>query len=482
MSESVLVQKEQKYIKGKEFILYLIAVFFYTMMTGTVGSYRNDYLVNVLTLPDSSVSLFNTLTSVIPFILNFFIAMYIDGRKTGKGGKFRPLALLVAIPAGIFLILSFWAPKGITGSTLMIYLVTVAVAWAVCTNFGDCVNKVAIVMTPNMKERDTVISFRSIVSAVGNSAPLVVELVIAFMVKDKAVRYIAVASLCSVFGIITMLLGMKTVRERITYNNEKKNPIEGFGDVLKNKYAWTIIISEFLKSFRGVSTYMGIFLAEALLGPGKFLLFGLPTGIGTAVGMLAINFLLKKFNSKQLYIASGIYSVIANTAAFAVGYTYFKNPSSALQIIFVAFLFLIGLQFGASNLLPTMFQADVLETIELKTGKRLDASLPFVIGIGTMISGTIASALAPTILYGTKVPIIEYIQAVDGVAQEQSLHTKVMLLFFYTIVHGLMMFLAGVPFFFYKLTGKTKEDIHNAVLAQREKLASNDDSEAKGTE
>lgn len=415
------------------------------------------------------MSLFNTLTSIIPFILNFFIAMYIDGRKTGKGGKFRPLALLVAIPTGIFLILSFWAPKGIAGSTLMIYLVTVAVAWAVCTNFGDCVNKVAIVMTPNMKERDTVMSFRGIVSAVGNSAPLVVELVIAFMVKDKAIRYIAVASLCSVFGIITMLLGMKTVRERITYSNQRKNPIAGYADVLKNKYAWAIIVSEFLKNFRGVSTYMGIFLAEALLGPGKFLLFGLPTGIGTAVGMLVINFLLKKFNSKVLYIASGIYSVLINTAAFAVGYIYFKSPSPILQIVFVVFLFLIGLQFGASNLLPTMFQADVLEDIELKTGKRLDASLPFVIGIGTMISGTIASAAAPMVLYGTKVPIIEYVQAIDGVSQDQSLHTKVMLLFFYTVVHGLMMFLAGVPFFFYKLTGKTKEDIHTAVLAQRER-------------
>lgn len=471
MSESVLIQKDQKHINGKEFILYLVAVFFYTMMTGTVGSYRNDYLVNVLALPDNSVSLFNTLTSVIPFVLNFFIAMYIDTRKTGKGGKFRPLAILVAIPTGIFLVLSFWAPKGITGSLLMIYLVTVAVAWAVCTNFGDCVNKVAIVMTPNMKERDTVMSFRGIVSAVGNSAPLVVELVLAFMVKDKDLRYIGVASLCGVCGIITMLLGMKTIRERITYSNEKKNPVEGYADVLKNKYAWVIIVSEFLKSFRGVSTYMGIFLAEALLGPGKFLLFGLPTGIGTAVGMLVINFLLKKFNSKQLYIASGIYSVIANCIAFAVGYTYFKSPSSVLQIIFVATLFLIGLQFGASNLLPTMFQADVLEDIELKTGKRLDASLPFVIGIGTMISGTIASALAPIILYGKKVPIIEYVQAIDGVSQEQSLHTKIMLLFFYTIVHGLMMFLAGVPFFFYKLTGNTKDTVHNAVLAQREKLA-----------
>lgn len=480
MSESTISQSDKKYLKPKEFVLYLVAVFFYTMMTGAVGSYRNDYLVNVLTLPENSVTLFNTLTSIIPFILNFFITMYIDGRRTGKGGKFRPLALLVAVPAGIFLVLSFWAPKGITGTTLMIYLVTVAVAWAVCTNFGDSVNKVAIVMTPNMKERDTVMSFRGIVSAVGNSAPLVVELVLAFMVKDKGLRYIGVASLCSVCGIITMLLGMKTVRERITYSNEKKNPIVGFGDVLKNKYAWTIIISEFLKSFRGISTYMGIFLAEALLGPGKFLLFGLPTGIGTTVGMLVINFLLKKFNSKVLYIASGIYSVIANTIAFAIGYIYFTSPSPVLQIVFVASLFLIGLQFGASNLLPTMFQADVLEDIELKTGKRLDASLPFVIGIGTMISGTIASALAPQVLYGTKVPIIEYVQAVDGVAQDQSLKTKIMLLFFYTVVHGLMMFLAGVPFFFYKLTGKTKEDMHNAVLEKRKQFEL--ENKAKETE
>lgn len=467
----------KKHLKTNEFILYLVAVFFYTMMTGAVGSYRNDYLVNVLALSSDNVTLFNTLTAIIPFVLNIFITIYIDGRKVGKGGKFRPLALLVAIPTGIFLVLSFYAPSALTGTMLMIYLVTVAVAWAVCTNFGDTVNKVAIVLTPNLKERDTVMSFRGIVSAVGNSAPLVVELVIAFMVKDKGLRYILVASLCSVFGIITMLLGMKTVRERITYSNEKKNPVEGFADILKNKYSWTIIFSEFLKSFRGVSTYMGVFLAEALLGPGKFLLFGLPTGIGTAVGMLVINFLLKKFNSKQLYIASGIYSVFANIVAFGIGYTYFKSPSPVLQIVFVASLFLIGLQFGASNLLPTMFQADVLETIELKTGKRLDASLPFIIGIGTMISGTIASALAPQVLYGTKVPIIEYVQAVDGVAQEQSLHTKIMLLFFYTIVHGIMMFLAGVPFFFYKLTGKTKEDIHNAVLAQREKLAETEKSD-----
>ena len=37
-------------------------------------------------------------------------------------------------------------------------------------------------------------------------------------------------------------------------------------------------------------------------------------------------------------------------------------------------------------------------------------------------------------------------------------------------MHGIMMFLAGVPFFFYKLTGKTKEDFHNALLEKRAQM------------
>lgn len=477
-SEIKLNVQDKKHIKPAEFIAYLVAVFFYTNMTGMVGSYRNAYLVDVLKITDSQASLFNVLTSIIPFILNFFIAMYIDGRSVGKKGKFRPLVLLAAIPSGILLVLSFWVPKGLTGTLLMIYLVTIAIGWAVATNFGNQINSMAAVLTPNLKERDTVMSFRGIVSAVGNSAPLVIVLVIAIFVKDASTQYIIGAALCGVVGILTMLFGIKMTRERIAYDNEKKNPLEGYADVLKNKYAWAIIVSEFLKSFRGIANYMGVFLAAALLGSSsKFLLFGLPTGIGTAVGMLVINFLLKKFNSKILYIASGIYSVIINTAAFAVGYIYFKSPSPVLQILFIIFLFLIGLQFGASNLLPTMFQADVLEDIELKTGKRLDASLPFVIGIGTMISGTIASGLAPKILYGAN-SICGYVQGLeDGTGQ--SLKTKIWMLFFYTIFHGLMMFLAGVPFFFYQLTGKTKDEVHQAVLEKRKAY---DNSSENGTE
>lgn len=474
MDSTALYSENKKHVKVSEFIFYLMGVFFYTTMTGTVGANRHTYLVNVLKLEESQMSLFNAIVGIVPFVLNFFIAMYIDGRKMGKGGKFRPLALLVAIPMGVVMMLTFIAPPGISGTVLMVYVLTIAILWSVLCTFGNSINMVAVVMTPNMKERDQVMSFRSIASAVGNSAPMLFLLIIGLIWKDnEGLQYIICAGFCGVIGIITMLLGMNLVRERVTYTKERQNPLIGFKDVLTNKYAWTIIISEFLKSFRGISTFMEGFLAIAIIGdPSKKIFILLPVGIGTAVGMLVINFLLKKFNAKVLYIASGIYSVCANIVAFTIGYFYFKNQNPALVVAFIVCLFLIGLQFGASNLLPLMFQADVLEDIELKTGKRLDASFPFVISIGTLISGTIASTVAPLILYGEN-SIIQYIQPTDLIPNpEQSINTKILLLFFYTIVHGLMMFLAGVPFFFYKLTGKTKEDIHNAVIEQREKLKS----------
>lgn len=477
--------QEKKYVNIKEFIVYLFAVFFYTNMTGMVGSYRSAYLVNVLQLSSGEVSLFNILVNIIPFVLGFFITMYIDGRRPGKAGKFRPIAMMIAIPCGVLLVLSFWAPPGLSGTLLMVYVTTVAVLWAVATNFGDTINKVANVMTPNLGERDTVLSFRSICSAVGNSAPLVIVLVIGLIWEKEGTQYIISAALCAVVGTILMLVGAKSIKERVSYSTERKNPVIGIKDVLVNKHAWSILISEFLKNFRQIATYMGTFMAAALLGStSKYLLFGLPTGIGTAVGMLVINFLLKKFNSKVLYIASGIYSVLINGAAFAVGYIYFKNPSPVWQILFIVFLFLIGLQFGASNLLPSMFQADVIEDIEVKTGKRLDATLPFVIGIFTMISGTIAQALAPEILYGDSIiGVIGYIQPTKAVPNPiQSFDTKVTMLFFYTVFHGIMMFLAGVPFFFYKLTGKTKEEMHQKALAMRKKYETENENETADNE
>lgn len=104
-------------------------------MTGFIGKYRNAFLVDVVQISNKHSSLFSVITSIVPYILNFFIVMYIDGRSIGKSGKFRPLVMLAAVPMGILLFLSFWVPKGITDTLLMIYIITVSVLWSVLNTF-----------------------------------------------------------------------------------------------------------------------------------------------------------------------------------------------------------------------------------------------------------------------------------------------------------------------------------------------------------
>lgn len=462
-------EKLDKLVPTRELIIFLMGTFFLTTMQGMLLNYRQAYLVNVLELESKQVGFINSFCTIASFFINFFLMMIIDRPPKDGHNKFKPFVRIWAIPTAVLTVLLFWTPSFIprTGVIIVAYLICLQVVYNIANTFAGTLNNIAVVISPNSGERDTALTWRGIVNAIGNSAPLVVVAVAGVITDDEGLQYLGSAIACAVVCTCVMLLACSMVKERVTYSVTRKNPLEGYLDILSNKYAWIVLLSEFLKNFRGIANYMGIFLAAALLGStSKYILLGLPTGIGTFVGMLIVKALLNKFNSKQIYIASGVYSVLANTLAFTIGTIYFKTGSSALQIVFVLSLFLIGLQFGASNLLPAMFQADILEDIELKTRKRLDASLGFVCSIGSTISGAIATGVAPLILYGDS-SIIQYIQPQEGVYPDQTLHTKIMLLFFYTIFHGLMMLLAGVPFFFYSLTGARKQEIHEAVLQNR---------------
>ncbi len=86
MGNKIKNPNQVKYVDNKEFIFYLAAIFFYTMMTGIVGSYRQDYLVNVIKLSEDQTSFYNSFLSVAGFVLSFFYAMIIDNHKITING------------------------------------------------------------------------------------------------------------------------------------------------------------------------------------------------------------------------------------------------------------------------------------------------------------------------------------------------------------------------------------------------------------
>lgn len=465
-----------------EFAMYLAMAFFFTNMQGMVGGFRQAYLVDVLGLESAAVGNINAVCSVAGFVLSFFYAMLVDRAPKPGRDKFRPLVLMSAVPAGVFTVLMFYTPGWIRPEhvALMIaYQCVMTVLKDAANFFAGTMNQIAVVISPDHRERDKVLSFKAISSAIGNSAPLVVVLVAGLLkepgiLSGDAMVYFASAVLCALASTVTLLTGVRIVKERVAYSAERVNPLLGFRDILQNQYTWIVLLSETVKGLRNVAGYMGVFLAAALLGDAsKFILFGLPTGIGTFVGMLVVNALLKRLDSRRIYILSGVYSIVANGGAFAVGAMSFRYPDKAAwQIAFFAFLFLIGLQFGASNLLPNLFKSDVLEDLEAKTHKRLEASLDFFVSIGTTASGALVGFLSPRILYGSSaLNFIHYVQQAQGVYLPQSQSTKIRLLGVYTMVQGTFMLLGALPYLFYKLTGARKAQVHEEVLQYRDSIA-----------
>ncbi|MCL2107018.1 MAG: MFS transporter [Oscillospiraceae bacterium] len=491
--ENAITEQKKKFVGSKELIVYLISLFLYNNMAQVIGNgMRNKYLLTIM--EPRHVSTVNLVLGILGYFLPFVYAMVIDRTPKEGKAKFIPLITFSIIPAGIFTVLMFYTPGVLLNSgiveLMIIYQIVIAVAHGASHAFAGTIDKMSVVLTPDTQERDKIINFRGISSAISASAPLVVVAVVGLLKKPGILKgdqgvWLVTAIASSIVGVLMVLWGMRVVKERVTYSHQRKNPLVGLVDVIKNKYARILLYSEFLKNFRNVSNFVMIFLATVLLGDStKMVLFGLPTGIGTAVGMIIVHAMLKKFNAKQIIMISGVYSLLANALTFGVGYLAFQHEGEPLyQILFFAALFPIGLQFGASNLLPHLFKADILEDLELKTHKRLESTLDFVTGLGSNVSGIIVNSIMPLVLSGAAAGIgaalnyIQYIQPVNGVEQLQTDSTKIRLLLFYTIGQGIFQLLCAFPFFFYKLTGKRKEVIHEQVLAYRESIAAEQEDE-----
>jgi Na+/melibiose symporter-like transporter len=178
-----------KYVPNKEFLTFLACAFFFTTMQGVAGNYRRSYLVDTLLLDENAVSAISTVTAAVSFALSFFFAMLVDrAPKPGKD-KFRPLVWLSAIPAGIFAVLMFWTPGIFSELSIVLmiaYQCVVVVAYNASCYFAGVFSHIAAVITPELRERDKIMSFRSIASAVGNSAPLVVVAVLGLLKANPA--------------------------------------------------------------------------------------------------------------------------------------------------------------------------------------------------------------------------------------------------------------------------------------------------------
>ncbi len=273
--------------------------------------------------------------------------------------------------------------------------------------------------------------------------------------------------------VIFVMIFFANNKERVPYTSEKVSLGESIKLVFTNKNLLMVSLTKLAGFGRGVYGTVSLYIAIYLLGSkGLKLALMLPMGIGTAVGMLIVKAVLKKFSTKKTFIIFCIYGAVITCNSVYL----FQRASALIQTLVVPFLilnFFCGLQHGNTNVTPNIMIADCVDEMEYKTGKRQEGLAYAGYGLFSKIASAFTKYLGPFLVYTWSQYQFSNDPNVAYASQNDTVLSRFLMV--YTIIPAIFVLLQGVPILFYDMVGEKKARI-TAALA--EKRASEDAADA----
>ncbi|MBR6360856.1 MAG: MFS transporter [Clostridia bacterium] len=488
--------EEKRYVGKKELWMYALGAGGQGMIYAMMSSYISDYYVNILQLPLIFVLLLMLLARVWDAINDPLMGMIVD-HKTTRWGKMKPYILFASVPIAVLTILMYSSPDIKSASALMIFAAVVYVLWGMTYTMADvpfwCLPNV---MTPDAKERGSVISFTKIINSIGSALPEVFFLAAGFLLPkiistadplayDKK-RYLIIAIVTVGIGIIMYINSYFHVKERIVPPVKKRQP----GDPSQLKRVFTckplmlVLLMGVLSSGRYMVQAAAIHVARYAfyIGPdltGMSLeertaaisasvssvktIFQVCAIVGMFGAMLFMPKLMKKIDYKKILITT----CLAGAAA-SVGTTLIGWFTSNLYIC-IPFIIISCIPLGVINVLTFAMICDCLDYMELTTGFRDN-------GLGSAISGfinKIGNALSTSGIIIMYMIIgfqpAEMLSSTAIKAATDLTHAQNFAVFsLVSVIPGVSLLLCALPMFFYRISGKEKERIVSELKAKRE--------------
>ena len=496
VAETSVNPADKKYMKPSEIVTFGIGLFGVALLTGWMPDYTMTFFEDFAFKGqgfDSAqlarvVSLVFGVAGVVGAVCELVIGMLVDRTRTALG-KVKPWVGFGAIPLAIISMLVFIAPNtsSFTIATIwmfVIYSLYTAISCAV-ESPSNCFGALC---SPNPKERSSAISIASFLRSVGQSGGQVVIIVVPVIMKalmgqqqyknaeGQGLDLIISTAVCALGMVLFVMIFFGNNKERVPYTTDKVSLAESIKLVFTNKNLLMVSLTKLFGFGRGVYGTVSLYIAVYLLGSkGLKLALMLPMGIGTAVGTLLVNLVLKKFNTKQTYILFCLYGASALAILFLVSKGIGFN--STLIIPFLILNFFCGIQHGNTNVTPNIMIADCIDEMEYKTGKRQEGLAYAGYGLFSKIASAGTKYLAPFLVYTwsgyrfSTSPTVAY--------AEQSNEVLMKFLVIYTIIPAIFVLLQFVPILFYDMVGEKKDRI-TAALAEKREAEKADTGDADG--
>ena len=478
----------KKYMKKSEIATFGIGLFGVALMTGWMPDYTATFFADFAfkgkgfdaDVMANAISMVFLVTGIVGAVCELVIGYLVDNTRT-KLGKVKPWIGFGVIPLALISILVFVAPDTdnqtvAIGWMFIVYSLYTAFSCAV-ESPSNCFDSLC---SPNPSERSSAISIASFLRSVGQSGGMVVILVVGLVMKAimgeqqyknaeaQGLDLIISTAICALGLILFVMIFFTNNQERVPFTQEKVSLKDAVKVVFTHKNLLMVSLTKLCGFGRGVYGTVSLYIAIYLLGSKDLkLALLLPMGIGTAVGTLLVNIVLKKFSTKKTFILFCLYGASSLSILFLVSKGIGFN--STLIIPFLILNFFCGLQHGNTNVTPNIMIADCVDEIEYKTGKRQEGLAYAGYGLFSKVASAFTKALGPWLLYTWSGYLASTNANVAYATQTDATLNKILMI--YTIIPAIFVVLQAVPILFYDMVGEKKDKITKELIERREKNA-----------
>lgn len=422
------------------------------------------------------------LASVIAIIRSPILSMMIDN-SNGKSGKFKPFLLwsaigtavtfsfvpyipsswmdihLFSIPLPAIPIMGVYEASTIDFNLgILLAFILIQIGQFFITLLNQSIAGIEQTISTVAQERANIGSIKGLVSGLPSSVVNIILPILAGTLFAKqggwnAVNMYRVAfPICGVIGVLLVLFLVKGVEERTVVKQEyvaKVKFSEGMRLLSKSKYFWIITIFNAFNAIRNLANITTWITQYSFASDTAKTVIGLYCSTilmnAIAVALLVGPFLIKKMGKRNLMILSCVGYVIM----IALQVVFHKNPVLILVVSFFEQFF------GGFYFLTGIMTSDIMDEIQMKTGKRLEGFWQNYMAIVTTVIGVFTGMLTPLFLsFGG----VGFSDDVSLALQSPELRNNI---FFYQSLLALIgAVIVAIPFFFYDLT----EDKHANIV------------------
>ena len=427
------------------------------------------FYMKVLGISGAAVGTLFLVARFVDAFTDVTMGRIVDTCKPGKDGKFRRWIRIMAGPVAIASFLMYQSSLADASMTVkMIYMYVTYILWgSICyTGINIPYGSMASAITDVPEERTALSTFRSIGATlaqlvIGVGGPMIIYMTDASgtqVIRNDGKIFPVVAGIFSVCAIICYIICYKCTTERIKIqpdpNAEKISLAKTFGAIFSNRALLGIIgaaifllLSSLMLS--GVNTYL---YADYFSNIKALSVYNMITMVCSLLMATITGVVVKKYGKKE---SAAVATIFTGAVFLALG---FLNVKNVWVFAITAAAGYLGVNYF--NLIIWANIIDVIDDVEVKSGKREDGTVYAVYSFARKVGQALAGGLG-----GYALGIIGY----ESAAKTQTAEVLSGLYKLATIVPGILFICVALMLIFvYPLTKKKVESNVEFLRSRRD--------------